>query len=176
MLLADGLAHFGVRFIAEDGNVVDNWDSSLLVDSDGLPIAVDIEVAFYDPDWDAGLDPDTVLPSYSRRVVLPLRPLNLAELLDPNSVVNGGAGPEDETLGDEEIATTDGQGTIECERTPCAKMRACAAIGCVQKEGLFGHSIDKMFEDVLQRNQSFCSWRHSHSRQLRWLIDNPACR
>ena len=176
MLMADGLAHFGVRFIAEDGNVVDEWDSSLLLDSGVLPTAVDIEVAFYDPDWDPGLDPDTVLPSYSRRVVLPLRPLDLAELLDPNSLVNGGAGQEDEILDDEEIATTDGQGSIECAQTPCASMRACAAIGCIQKEGLFGASIDTMFRDVMERNQSFCVWRRSHSLQLRWLIDNPACR
>ncbi len=176
MLLADGLAHFGVRFIAEDGDVVDDWDSSLLLHSDMLPIAVDIEVAFYDPDWDPGLDPDAVLPSYTRRVVLPIRPLNLAELLDPSSLVNGGTGPEDEILDDEQIATTDGRGSIECERTPCSGMRACAAIGCLQKEGLYGASIDTMFEDVMQRNQSFCAWRKSHSLQLRWLIDNPACR
>jgi hypothetical protein len=33
-----------------------------------------------------------------------------------------------------------------------------------------------MFEDTLKRNSSFCSWRRSHSKQMRWLIDNPACR
>ncbi len=176
MLLADGLAHFGVRFVTEDGSIVDHWDSSQLLDSSELPIAVDIEVAFYDPDWDPGVDPDAVLPNYIRRVVLPLRPLDLAELLDPNSLVNGGAGGEGANLDDEEIATTGGDERTPCGQTPCAGMRACTVIGCIQKEGLFGHSIDTMFEDVMQRNQSFCTWRQSHSVQLRWLIDNPACR
>ena len=176
MLLAEGLAHFGVRFVTGDGSVVDRWDSSQLLDSSELPTAVDIEVAFYDPDWDPGVDPDAVLPNYIRRVVLPLRPLGLAELLDPNSLVNGGAGGEGGNLDDEGIATTDGDERIPCGQTPCADMRACAVIGCIQKEGLFGHSIDVMFELALENNSSFCEWRQSHSPQLYWLIDDPACR
>ena len=121
------------------------------------------------------MDPDDVRPNYIRRVVLPLRPRGLAELLDANSLVNGGGGGEG-ILDEEEIATTGGDERAPCGQTPCAGMRACAVIGCIQKEGLFGHSIDVMFELALESNMSFCAWRQSHSPQLHWLIDDPACR
>ena len=66
--------------------------------------------------------------------------------------------------------------SIPCGQTPCADMRACAVIGCIQKEGLFGHSIDVMFELALESNISFCQWRQQNSPQVHWLIDDPACR
>jgi type II secretory pathway component PulJ len=44
-LLADGIAAFGVILIDEAGGQVDRWDSSQLIESSELPIAVEIEVA-----------------------------------------------------------------------------------------------------------------------------------
>jgi hypothetical protein len=75
---------------------VESWDSSQLVESSELPVAVEIEVALV-PHGEAAdgdeLAKEPVL--YARRVLLPMRPLDLAALLDPGQG-GGGAGDEDE--------------------------------------------------------------------------------
>jgi hypothetical protein len=174
VLLADGLASFGVRFIDEFGAETSNWDSSQLVDSSELPLAVEIELALFDPEADPDIEPRL----YSRRVVLPVRPLDMQELLDPNSLVSGGDGTEAD-LEDEE--DTEGDQLAKdshhkrCAAGPCGNMSLCQAIDCRGKLGLYGPSLDMMFEDAMERPRWFCEWRENHP-QLHWLIDNPACR
>lgn len=79
ILFAQGLASFGVRLLDEAGQWSSDWDSSTLVDSSELPVAAEISVA---------LLPGDDLPSqrqpevHSRRVLIPVRPLDLELLLE----------------------------------------------------------------------------------------------
>ncbi|MFQ5417489.1 MAG: type II secretion system protein J [Myxococcota bacterium] len=83
VLLAENLAAFGVTFYGEDGAARQSWDSTTLVESASLPEVVEISVSPADPD-----DLETALedlPVYRRRVRLPVRPLDLAALIDPDA-------------------------------------------------------------------------------------------
>ena len=79
VLLAEGLADFGVMFYGQDGEEADSWDSTTLVESSSLPASVEISVAIADPE--AGFDADEAV-RYRRRVLLLLRPLDLEQLID----------------------------------------------------------------------------------------------
>jgi hypothetical protein len=174
VLLAGEVASFGVRFIDELGEQTSSWDSSQLIESSELPLAVEIEVALLDPEG----DPDAEPQPYSRRVVLPVRPLNMQELLDPNSLVSGGTGSEADEEGkegEEGEESTTGEGHQRCREGPCGNMNLCQAVSCEAKLGLYGTSIDMMLEDAMERPVWFCQWRENHP-QLHYLIDNPACR
>jgi type II secretory pathway component PulJ len=171
VLLSDGLAEFGVEFVNDLGETHTSWDSSQLEQSGQLPVAVEIHVAVAEPN----AAPDAEPERYMRRVLIPVRPLDMTELLDPVSLVSGGSGKKDETKeGDEE---DHGQESAECKQTPCASLTACQAISCQAKLGHFGRSIDLLLEQTIRRNPSYCSWRGSVSRSvLGFLVDNPACR
>jgi type II secretory pathway component PulJ len=93
VLLAEGLADFGVMFFGDDGEETETWDSTMLVESGSLPASVEITVAFADPDA-VDADPDAAV-RYHRRVLLPVRPLRLDALL-------GVAGGEEDGEGDAE--------------------------------------------------------------------------
>ncbi len=84
-LLADDLSYFALRFLDDGGNWVDRWDSTQLVESSELPLAVEIEVALAPPAA-PGAEPelDVEPMHYARRVELPLRPLDLEALLNPD--------------------------------------------------------------------------------------------
>lgn len=86
LVLAEGISHFALRFMGESGEWVDRWDSSLLVESSELPVAVEIELALAPQN---GEDPDAEPMIYGRRVLLPMRPLDLVALLDPTQVASG---------------------------------------------------------------------------------------
>ncbi|MEE9609130.1 MAG: type II secretion system protein GspJ [Myxococcota bacterium] len=92
LLLARGLASFDVTFLAEAGDWSDEWDSTTLVHSSELPLAVQIEVAWSDPDDIAGED----ARRFRRRVLLPLRPLDLEALLNPELAAAAGGDDESE--------------------------------------------------------------------------------
>ena len=82
-LVARGLAAFGVRFLDENGEWKPSWDSSELVDADKLPLAVEITLAFAPPELAvATADAAAAEPEvYTRRVLLPLRALDLKQLI-----------------------------------------------------------------------------------------------
>lgn len=101
LLLADGVAQFGVRFLSEGGTWNDSWDSSQLLQSSQLPVAVEIEVALAPPPNAL----DATLSYYTRQVTLPVRPLDLVELFDPGTYgLPGGAGDEEDEDGDLTLA------------------------------------------------------------------------
>lgn len=81
LVLADGVASFTLRFLDDSDDWVSEWDSSQLLDSSELPVAVEIEVAM--ASHDPVTDETTAGPSYRRRVMLPVRPLDLETLTDP---------------------------------------------------------------------------------------------
>ena len=77
-LLASGLASFGVRFMDEGGQWVNEWDSSTLVESGELPVAAEIEISLLPLDPEAREEPE----AFARRVLMPVRPLDLAEVTE----------------------------------------------------------------------------------------------
>jgi len=89
-LVADGLASFGIKFIGETGEWTGRWDSTTLVGSSQLPTAAEIEVSFRTgPDAEA-------IDTYRRRVLLPLRPIDLEEQLAAAAGGPAGANPRDQ--------------------------------------------------------------------------------
>lgn len=108
--LAENIESFRLRFLAEGGEWLNEWDSSQLLDSSELPIAVEIDVTLADDLADPDeLDPLAEPNSYKRRVILPLRPFDLAALFDPT------AGGEEDADGDGEADDPSGGRTVaEC--------------------------------------------------------------
>ncbi|MGH0032053.1 MAG: type II secretion system protein GspJ [Myxococcota bacterium] len=100
-VMAEGLIDFAVRFLDEAGEWVAEWDSSQLLDSSELPLAVEIEVALapLEVDDDELFDPAAV-PRYSRQVLLPVRPLDLVTLLDPVAYAALGEGESEGSDGE----------------------------------------------------------------------------
>ena len=90
LLLADGVAHFALRFLDDSGKWVDRWDSSQLVDTSELPVQVEIEISLLPEN--ANVDPSAAMAAeaepllYARRVLLPMRPLDMVALLDPTQL------------------------------------------------------------------------------------------
>jgi len=176
VLLAGGVASFGVRFIDEAGEETSSWDSSQMVESGELPLAVDIELALRDPEG----DPDAEPQPYKRRVILPVRPLDMQELLDPNSLVSGGEGSEADREAEEGEAgegeeVAQAGGGKRCLATPCAQMTACQAINCQAKKGLFGPGPDELLDSLMEYPRAFCRF-YVENPAFHFLIDNPACR
>ena len=164
VLLADGLAAFGVTFIDELGERSSSWDSSTVVRSGQLPVAVEIEVALANRD-DPEADPTTL----QRRVLLPLRPIDLTELLDPNSAVGGGD-TDEEGEGDEEEEEGEDDAAA-CSTGPCAGLTVCQAVNCSVD---LGPSFTELMSQI--GGDSFCRWRSRIPQTLRSAIRNPACR
>ena len=77
-LLSDEVDAFGVTFLDAGGAWKDTWDSSQLVESSELPAAVKIRVAMLTADGSPAV-------TYERQVLLPVRPLDLEVLLDPEA-------------------------------------------------------------------------------------------
>jgi prepilin-type N-terminal cleavage/methylation domain-containing protein len=112
-LLAEGLRYFGFTFLAEEGETRNEWDSSMILESSSLPMAVDVHLSLM-PD---GEDEDYTAeepPIYRRRVLIPVRPIELAALLDPNNALSG-SGKDSEEEGEEEEGEDDG----ECNTNSC---------------------------------------------------------
>lgn len=170
MVLADGLVDFGVTFIDEFGERTTSWDSSQLEDSSSLPTAVEIQVAFADVARLAEEGEDADARSYRRTVLLPVRPLDLEELFDPQSLVSGGSGQEGGTADQD----SEQWASQACLATPCGRMTACQAINCTAELGQHGTSTDNVLRLTMQSNMPYCTWYRGFST-LRNLVDNPAC-
>jgi hypothetical protein len=113
-LVSGGLASFGIRFADEEGNWTGRWDSSTLVESGQLPVAADIEVSFL-TDVEGEIE-----GPYTRRVVIPVRPIDLA------AQIAEAAGQEqtEEPLEDE-----DGDGDIDEDDAAIREERQAEADG-----------------------------------------------
>lgn len=92
VLFAENLGSFGVRFLDSAGEWKTEWDSSTLLDSSELPLAAQIWVSIL-PETLPETDPieEEELEVYERRVLLPVRPLDLQALF--------GAGESEEGTG-----------------------------------------------------------------------------
>ena len=100
-LLAEDLHSFGFTFLGEGGEggeggeLRSEWDSSTLLESSSLPLAVEIQLSLMSEWKSDGEEP----PIYRRRVLIPVRPLDLVALADPNNPIFGSGEDKD---GDED--------------------------------------------------------------------------
>jgi prepilin-type N-terminal cleavage/methylation domain-containing protein len=89
MLVANRIESFGMRFLDENGEWLDDWDSSLLEQSGQLPRAAEIEISFVPAGDEARDEPEDFGPRdadeedrlFVRRVNLPMQPVDLAAML-----------------------------------------------------------------------------------------------
>ena len=84
-LLAEGLHYFGFNFLDGGDELHSKWDSSTYLQSSELPVAVEIQVSLVS---DRASDEEEP-PVYRRRVLIPVRPLDLPALADPNDPIFG---------------------------------------------------------------------------------------
>jgi prepilin-type N-terminal cleavage/methylation domain-containing protein len=99
-VLAEGLARFEMRFQTEEGEWTDEFDSSSLVYSGQLPVAVEIKLAFAVEGEDGLLEEGEL---YERQVPLPMRPIDLEALLEEEE----GSDEDGESEEDEDCITVD---------------------------------------------------------------------
>jgi prepilin-type N-terminal cleavage/methylation domain-containing protein len=103
-ILSEDLAAFGMLFLTEDGEWVARFDSSTLLQSGQLPRAAEIELAFLEQDdlgdWVEGT-------RYRRRVVLPVRPLDIEAEIEASGELPPGEQQDEDETGDKE---GDGEG------------------------------------------------------------------
>jgi prepilin-type N-terminal cleavage/methylation domain-containing protein len=86
MLLTEGVAAFGFAFRDEAFQLKTSWDSSSLVDTRELPVAVEVRLAMTDPSHPVALED---LPVQHRWVRLPLQPLDLQAMFEANEEEEG---------------------------------------------------------------------------------------
>lgn len=96
-VLAENVASFAVRLQGDDGAWTDRWNSSTLERSSQLPIQVELQLALLDPLGEAEGGGAPAEPRI-RRVLLPIRPLNLT----PGGAQEAG---EDEDPADDDCVT-----------------------------------------------------------------------
>lgn len=142
VLLAEGLAGFGVRWLDEDGQWSEAWDSSLLDRSSQLPVAAEITVAV--PAERPATARDDLLPGeapqeiHRRQVLLPVRPIDLVALLQ---------GPGEEEAGGEEDQAGEGD-------EDCVTVAQCIAANRALADARYGPDL---VESFLQQMGSMCA-------------------
>lgn len=143
VVVARGLASFGVRLLDGEGAWQKAWDSSEVAQSSELPLAAEIELSFAPPpEVTPASEPLTLAAAgpeqWMRRVALPVRPLDLEALTkgdeegtdgDEAEDKDGDGKPDDES--DENAANDDDEACItvsDClARNPQAAALAAGA-------------------------------------------------
>lgn len=115
--LANRVASFSVRLEDDKGEWSDTWDSSTVARSGTLPLAVEIQIAWAPaPGQDK---PET----FTRRVLLPLRPLDLQAALGEGGPQNGQGQGE-----------TQGNGTDQGSSDQTGNQQQCVTVGqCISR-------------------------------------------
>lgn len=131
-VIAKGLARFGVRLVDDEGTVVSSWDSSTAERSGDLPVAAEISLALRDAAAPEGER------AFARRVVLPLRPIDLERAL-------AGEGEDEEDEEEEE------------EDDGCLTVSACYAANGEAFEALFAQYGDpSSIRALVESNRDQC--------------------
>ncbi len=132
-VLGEGLSGFSMRFRDGEGEWVETWDSTQLVQSSTLPVAIEIGFDMGEPTGDAGFDEGR----YVRRLVLPMQPLDVDAMIVSAVELIAGLDSSDTDSDDDE----DGEGgssieaLIQCAIQKCAGPQAsgpaCSALANV---------------------------------------------
>jgi prepilin-type N-terminal cleavage/methylation domain-containing protein len=168
LVLASGLASFGVRFLDEQGSWQDRWDSSQLTDSSELPIGAEISVTMLAPESAtrspssaaAAAEPPAALGPYIRRVLIPIRPVDLEAMLKPDEAAAAeAAGKDGKKKGDKD--SKDGSASDQAnasdakkQEEQCMTVAQCLALnpGVVQQfpqiQGIITAVGGQCFRDV----------------------------
>jgi len=99
MRIVTGVADFGVRFQTSLGDWADEWDSSFMPPKEALPEGAEIALALYRPARQGETEDDTFEvagQAYKRRVMMPMRPIDLAALIQAG--LDEDSGPDCFTL------------------------------------------------------------------------------
>lgn len=109
VLLADGIASFGLRFLSSEGEWTEEWDSSQIAESSELPSGIEITLSLLERDAQGfieeeldefgNLSADVDRRVYLRRVSIAVPPIDLAALLEQEEDGPGGQSGEDEEEG-----------------------------------------------------------------------------
>lgn len=103
-LVAQELGAFSLRFMDETGSWLDTWDSTTLIDSEQLPLMVEISLGFLPPAEAIALETaDSLtepleLNEYRRRVVLFQRPVSATIALGVGADGAGGRGSNEDEI------------------------------------------------------------------------------
>jgi len=108
-VLAEGLYSVLFRFRSEEGEWVDEWDSTQLVRSGRLPTAVEVSLSIAEGPVDPEAFIDEEPPLFSRRIVLHQRPLDLAQMIEEKRLAAERALAGGGVAGDEDGDGTGGQ-------------------------------------------------------------------
>lgn len=138
ILVADGIEAFGVRFLNENGMWVDEWDSSQIEESSALPEAAEIRIALASAS--SRPDRESEPEIFSRRVILPIRPVSIDLAVQQATTLAAEAASEtaedEEELGElakkyegEPPATNCEMTFLECFDIPKNRARAEEALG-----------------------------------------------
>ena len=137
-LVARDVSSFSLRFRANGGDWVDLWDSSTLLASGQLPDEVEVSVALLDESVDSADDfDDSEEPRvYTRRVSLPLRPIDIQKQIDQAVGLAGrGSGEGGCITVGECIGKPQNQALWQAYFDRCASdARACANVETVRAE------------------------------------------
>ncbi len=163
LVLASGVASFGVRFLNEEGAWQESWDSSQIVDSAELPVGVEIEVSMLPPPSaaavvataTAGGQPAALGP-FVRRVLIPVRPIDLEALLKPDEAAATASGTEQDEQDEEggDGPTKQASAQDEQQDESCMTVAQCLALnpGILQQFPQIGGIISSIggqcFRDV----------------------------
>ncbi len=154
VLFAEGLASFSVRLLDEEGGWVESWDSSTLTRASDLPVAAEITLAL------AGVDGAQPVP-HSRRVRIPIRPLDLAQLLNNPDQPGGEAAKDGEEDGNE-VGEADGGKNAEEATSGEAKANARTISECInvaalppQQQAVLRSLGNFSFDDYREQIQNF---------------------
>jgi len=124
-LVAEGIADFGVRFLDDEGDWSSEWDSSTVARSSQLPRAAEISVRIAEPEGEP-------IAPFVRRVLLPLRPIDLVAQL-----TGDGEGANGEVEDDESEA-------------PCLRVRDCVDVSALTPDlmNVVFDLMDQCLEDT----------------------------
>lgn len=166
MVLASGVASFGLRLLDEKGGWQTAWDSSQLTDTSELPLGAEIEIAMLPPPGPtaspptaAGAVPDAAAADLvRRRVLIPMRPLDLEALLDPDAEQKAPAtedGEQDDEEGDAEADSKEqASAAKKKDDSGCMTVSQCLALNpgvaaqFPQAQGLLSAIGGQCFRDV----------------------------
>ncbi len=139
LLVADNIADFGFRFLSEQSGWQEEWDSSNLEDSQLLPIAAEIAVAF--ESGDEGAEPVPLV----RQVWMPVRPVDIEKEREE-------AGEEEEVAEEQSCVTV-----REClERDPVAFEEVTSNPGSRATLEALGDRCVEDFDGVFEVDISRC--------------------